>query len=109
MDGGARGQDAIAPLAFLGGRTSCISLGTAIMQISSRAPVMTAMTVLTMAGMKNDRFLLGLVASGPQVVEGLHGMLFAEPLTLMDETIAIIRLACVREEIHYDGQCHKRR
>ena len=72
----AWGQDAIAPLAYLGAKTSRIKLGTGIMQISARAPVMTAMTALTMAAITNDRFILGLGASGPQVVEGLHGRPF---------------------------------
>lgn len=103
----AWGQDAIAPLAFLGARTSRIRLGTGIMQISARAPVMTAMTALTMAAITNDRFVLGLGASGPQVVEGLHGKPFAEPLTRMKETIDIIRLACAGEKIRYDGKYHK--
>src|SRR6478735_1584406 len=83
----AWGQDAIAPLAYLGARTSRIKLGTGIMQISARAPAMTA---LTMAAITNDRFLLGLGASGPQVVEGLHGRPFKAPLTRMKETIDII-------------------
>lgn len=69
----AWGQDAIAPLAYLAGRTSSIRLGTGIMQISARVPAMTAMTALTMAAISNDRFILGLGTSGPQVVEGLQG------------------------------------
>ena len=82
----AWGQDAISPLAYLGAKTSRIKLGTGIMQISARAPAMTAMTALTMAAITNDRFILGLGASGPQVVEGLHGRPFKAPLTRMKET-----------------------
>ena len=103
----AWGQDAIAPLAYLGARTSRIKLGTGIMQISARAPVMTAMTALTMAAITNDRFLLGLGASGPQVVEGLHGRPFKAPLTRMKETIDIIKLAFAGEKIQYKGEDHE--
>ena len=69
----AWGQDAISPLAYLAAKTQRIRLGTGIMQISARTPSMTAMTALTMAAISDDRFILGLGASGPQVVEGLQG------------------------------------
>ena len=100
----AWGQDAISPLAYLAVRTSRIKLGTGIMQISARAPSMTAMTALTMAAISDDRFFLGLGASGPQVVEGLQGVPFAKPLTRMRETIDICRLAFAGEKIRYDGK-----
>ena len=103
----AWGQDAISPLAYLGAKTTRIKLGTGIMQISARAPAMTAMTALTMAAITNDRFLLGLGASGPQVVEGLHGRPFKAPLTRMKETIDIIKLAFAGEKIEYHGQYHE--
>ena len=70
----AWGQDAVSPLAYpRGAHRRGSLLGTGIMQISARAPVMTAMTAMTMAAITGGRFLLGLGASGPQVVEGLHG------------------------------------
>ena len=101
------GHDAISPLAFLAARTSRLKLGTGIMQISARAPSMTAMTAMTMASLSDDRFLLGLGASGPQVVEGLQGVPFARPLTRMRETIDICRLAFAGEKIRYDGRHHQ--
>ena len=103
----AWGQDAIAPLAYLAARTSRIRLGTGIMQISARAPVMTAMTALTMAAISNDRFILGLGTSGPQVVEGLHGRPFKAPLTRLKETVEIIKLAFAGEKIEYHGKYHE--
>jgi F420-dependent oxidoreductase-like protein len=103
----AWGQDAIAPLAFLAARTSRIRLGTGIMQISARTPSMTAMTALTMAAISNDRFVLGLGASGPQVVEGLQGQPFARPIQRMRETIDIIRLAFAGEKLQYQGVQHR--
>jgi F420-dependent oxidoreductase-like protein len=100
----AWGQDAFTPLAYLAAKTSTIKLGTGIAQISARAPVVTAMTALTLAALSNDRFVLGLGASGPQVVEGLHGQPFAAPLTRMRETIDIIKLAFAGEKIEYHGK-----
>ena len=72
----AWGLDAMTPLAYLAGQTSRIRLGTSIAQISARVPSMAAMTALTLAAMSGDRFVLGLGVSGPQVVEGLHGVPF---------------------------------
>ena len=100
----AWGMDAVSPLAFLAARTSRIRLGTGIMQISARAPVVTAMTAMSMAAMTGDRFVLGLGASGPQVVEGLHGTAFAKPLGRMRETIEIVRRAFAGERISFEGE-----
>jgi len=103
----AWGQDAISPLAFLAAKTERIRLGTGIMQISARTPSMTAMTALTMAAISNDRFILGLGASGPQVVEGLQGQPFKAPLTRMRETVDIIKLAFAGEKLAYEGKYHR--
>ncbi len=103
----AWGQDAVAPLAYLAAVTSTMKLGTGIMQISARTPSMTAMTALTMAAISEDRFILGLGASGPQVVEGLQGRPFKAPVTRMKETIEIIRMAFAGEKISYEGKYHR--
>lgn len=103
----AWGQDAVAPLAWVGARTEKIRLGTGIMQISARVPAMTAMTALTLASLSGNRFLLGLGASGPQVVEGLHGRPFRAPLARMRETIEIVRLAFAGEKIVFGGRHHQ--
>ncbi len=103
----AWGQDAITPLAYLAAKTEHIKLGTGILQISARTPSMTAMTALTLATISNDRFILGLGASGPQVVEGLQGRPFKAPLTRMRETIDIIKLAFAGEKLAYDGVYHQ--
>ena len=84
-----------------------MKLGTGIMQISARTPSMTAMTALTMAAISEDRFILGLGASGPQVVEGLQGRPFKAPVTRMKETIEIIRMAFAGEKISYEGKYHR--
>jgi F420-dependent oxidoreductase-like protein len=102
----AWGMDGISTLAYLAAVTERVQLGTGILQISARAPVMTAMTALSMAAISNDRFILGLGVSGPQVVEGLHGVPFAKPLSRMRETVDIIRQAFAGEKISYQGEHH---
>ena len=100
----AWGTDAVTPLAYLAAKTDRILLGSGIMQINSRTPVMTAMTALTMATISDGRFLLGLGTSGPQVVEGLHGQPFARPIERLRETIDIIRMTCAGEKVEYEGK-----
>ena len=99
----AWGQDAVVPLAYLAAVTERVQLGTGIMQISARVPSMTAMTALTMATVSDNRFVLGLGASGPQVVEGLNGQPFARPLRAPPEHVDIVRLAFAGEKLVYDG------
>jgi len=100
----AWGYDAVSTLAFLGARTKTMTLGTGIMQISARTPSMTAMSALTMSTITGGRFILGLGASGPQVVEGLQGQSFARPLLRMRETIEIVRQAFRGEKLNYQGK-----
>lgn len=100
----AWGMDAVTTISFLAARTTRIGLGTGIMQISARTPVMTAMTALSLAAISKDRFRLGLGASGPQVVEGLHGQAFADPVGRMRETIEIVRRAFAGEKIAHEGK-----
>jgi F420-dependent oxidoreductase-like protein len=72
-------------------RTTKIKAGTGIMQIPARTPACTAMTAMTLQAMSNDRFLLGVGPSGPQVVEGWHGVPYGKPLARSKEYIEIIR------------------
>ncbi len=102
----AWGMDGVTSLAYLAAATERVQLGTGILQISARTPVMTAMTALSMAAISDDRFILGLGVSGPQVVEGLHGVPFARPLARMSETVDIIRQAFAGERISYQGEHH---
>jgi len=99
----AWGQDCVAPLAYLAARTERIRLGTGIMQISARVPSMAAMTALTMAAISGDRFVLGLGVSGPQVVEGLQGVAFGQPLGRRAEYLDILDLAFAGEPLAYRG------
>jgi F420-dependent oxidoreductase-like protein len=100
----AWGSDAVSPIAYLAGRTQRIMLGTGVMQVFNRTPASVAMTALSLAALTGNRFVLGLGASGPGVVEGLHGARFARPLTRLSETIDIVRLAFAGERIAYDGK-----
>ncbi len=101
------GYDAVTPLAYLAGHTNRIKLGTSIMQISARTPANTAMTALSLANISENRFLLGLGNSGPQIVEGLHGVSFDRPLSRLRETVEIIRMALAGEKIDYSGAHHQ--
>ena len=83
----AWGYDAVTPLAYLAAKTNRLRLGTGIMQIGARTPAMIAMTAMTMAALSGDRFVLGLGVSGPQVMEGWHGVPFARPLQRTREVI----------------------
>ena len=94
----AYGSDALSPLAWWGANTKNVKLGTAIMQMSARAPAATAMAAITMDHLSGGRFILGLGASGPQVVEGWHGVPYGKPMTRLREYIAIMRQIFARED-----------
>ena len=100
----AWGTDAFTPLAFLAARTSKMRLASGIAQVSARAPGNIAMTALSLAAMSEGRFMLGLGVSGPQVVEGLHGVPFAHPLARMKELVDILKLAFAGEKLRYEGE-----
>ncbi|MCP3989413.1 MAG: LLM class flavin-dependent oxidoreductase [Actinomycetia bacterium] len=99
----AWGADGPSVLGYLAARTERMTLGSGILQLGVRSAAMTAQTALTLAKMSGDRFILGLGASGPQVMEGLHGVAFAHPLGRMRETIDVIRQAFAGDRISYDG------
>ncbi len=93
----AYGSDAISPLAWIGACTSRVKLGTAIMQMPARTPAMTAMTAMTLDALSGGRFVLGIGPSGPQVVEGWHGVPYGKPLMRTREYISIVRKVLARE------------
>jgi F420-dependent oxidoreductase-like protein len=100
------GHDAATPLAFLAGKTTRMKLGSGIMQISARTPAMTGMTAMTLNSMSGGRFLLGLGASGPQVVEGWHGQQFGSTVQRLREVIDIVRMVVAGERVQYDGELY---
>ena len=93
----AYGSDAVSPLAWVGAQTQRIHLATGIMQIHGRTPANTAMTAMTMDQLSGGRFILGLGVSGPQVVEGWHGVAYGKPVTRMREYVSIVRQILARE------------
>ena len=93
----AWGSDAVSLLAWIGAKTERIGLGTAILQIPSRSPALIAMTAATLDRLSGGRLLLGLGVSGPQVVEGWHGVAYGKPLVRTREAVAIVRQALKRE------------
>jgi len=103
----AWGSDAISPLAFVAARTSKIKLGTGIIQAGTRTPALVGMTATTLSALTGGRFLLGLGVSGPQVIEGWHGLRFQKPIQRMREVIDIARLVMSGERVSYDGQVYK--
>ncbi len=94
----AWGSDAVSPAAWILAKTTKIKVGTAIMQMPARTPAATAMTAMTLDAMSGGRFILGLGPSGPQVIEGWHGVAYGRPLTRTKEYISIIRKILAREE-----------
>jgi F420-dependent oxidoreductase-like protein len=101
----AYGSDCLTPLAWLGSGTSRIRLGTNILQMAARTPTATAMAALTLDHLSGGRFVLGLGASGPQVVEGWYGQAYPKPLARTREYVEIIRRVLAREEpVTFDGE-----
>ncbi|GGM45637.1 LLM class F420-dependent oxidoreductase [Dactylosporangium sucinum] len=100
----AYGSDAVSVLAYLAAVTSRIGLGTAVLQMPARTPAATAMTALTLDQLSEGRLLLGLGTSGPQVVEGWHGVAFDSPLARTREYVDIVRAVVARRDpLTYPG------
>src|SRR6185312_4156737 len=96
---------ALTPLAWLGSRTSRLRLGTNILQMSARTPAATAMAAMTLEHLSGGRFVLGIGASGPQVVEGWYGQPYPKPLARTREYVEIVRKILARDEpVTFDGQ-----
>jgi F420-dependent oxidoreductase-like protein len=97
------GFDALTQIAAAAVVTERIRLCTGIVQIGTRTPAMLAMSAMTLQHLSNGRFVLGLGTSGPQVIEGWHGVPFAQPVTRTRETIEIIRKVTQGERLEYKG------
>lgn len=93
----AWGSDAVTVLSWIAARTETINVGAGIMQMPARTPAMTAMTAVTLNELSGGRFLLGLGLSGPQVVEGWHGVAYGKPLGKTREYVSIVRTAIARQ------------
>ncbi len=103
--GEAYGTDAVTPIAWVLARTTKIKAGTGIMQMQARTPTCAAMTAMTLQMMSGNRFLCGIGPSGPQVIEGWHGVAFGKPLARTKEYAAIIRQILRREApLSFEGE-----
>ncbi|MET7737601.1 LLM class flavin-dependent oxidoreductase [Streptomyces sp. NPDC005402] len=100
----AWGAEAPSPLGYLAAKTERMLLGSAIIQLATRTPMAIARAAITLSNLSEGRFLLGLGPSGPQVIEGLHGVPFARPLSRMRETVEIVRQAATGEKVSYSGR-----
>ena len=99
----AYGSDALTPLTWQGALNPGLRLGTAVMQMSARTPTATAMAALTLDHLSGGRFVLGIGASGPQVVEGWYGQPYPRPLARTREYVTILRQALARQDVEFDG------
>lgn len=98
------GQDAVAMLGMLAGRTERIGLAAGILQIPARQPTTTASAIATIDQLSGGRAILGLGLSGPQVCEGWYGVPFTSPLGRTKEYVEIVRLALAHRRVEYQGR-----
>src|SRR3954470_20766103 len=92
------GSDATVLAAWIAAHTSRIAIGTGVLQMPARTPAAAAMAAATLDHLSNGRLRLGLGVSGPQVVEGWHGVPFGSALTRTREYVKIVRAALARED-----------
>ncbi|GIG29199.1 LLM class F420-dependent oxidoreductase [Cellulomonas marina] len=104
----AYGSDAFTPLAWWGAGTRRVRLGTAVAQVDARTPTATAMAAMTLDHLSGGRAVLGLGASGVQVVEGWYGRPYARPLARTREFVAVVRQVLRREgPVRADGEFYR--
>jgi F420-dependent oxidoreductase-like protein len=103
----AYSYDAISQLGFLAAKTSLIELGTGVVPIYIRTPSLLAMTAAGLDYVSDGRFRLGIGTSGPQVMEGFHGVPFDAPLGRTREVIEICRQVWRRERVNFDGKYYQ--
>jgi F420-dependent oxidoreductase-like protein len=103
----AYSYDAVSIMAALAVQTERIKIGAGILNVFSRSPALIAQSAGALDMLSNGRFILGLGTSGPQVVQGWHGIPFEKPLQRTREVVEIVRMALRRERLVYDGQTVK--
>jgi F420-dependent oxidoreductase-like protein len=99
--------DAISQLGYLAAKTSTIELGSGVVPIYVRTPTLLAMTAAGLDYVSDGRFRLGIGTSGPQVMEGFHGVPFDAPMGRTREVIDICRQVWRREDVTYDGKYYQ--
>ena len=102
----AYGFDAVSLMGYLAAVTETVEIGAAILPIYTRTPTLLGMTAAGVDALSDGRCILGLGASGPQVIEGFHGVPYTQPLTRTREIIEICRKVWARERVTYDGKAY---
>jgi F420-dependent oxidoreductase-like protein len=96
--------DAVSALGYLAAKTDRLELASGILQLYTRTPTLTAMTAAGLDYVSDGRYILGLGASGPQVIEGFHGVPYDAPIGRTREVVDICRAVWRRERLHFDGK-----
>ncbi|TCJ95333.1 LLM class F420-dependent oxidoreductase [Nocardia alba] len=99
--------DAVSALGFLAARTERVQLASGILQLYTRTPSLTAMTAAGLDYVSDGRFILGIGASGPQVIEGFHGVAYDAPIGRTRELLEICRSVWRREKLNYQGKYYQ--
>ncbi|MBC7301294.1 MAG: LLM class F420-dependent oxidoreductase [Nocardia sp.] len=99
--------DAVSALGYLAARTERVQLASGILQLYTRTPSLTAMTAAGLDYVSDGRFILGIGASGPQVIEGFHGVPYDAPIGRTRELLEICRKVWRREKLNYQGKYYQ--
>ena len=102
----AYGFDAVSLMGYLAAVTDTVEIGSAILPVYTRTPTLLGMTAAGIDALSDGRCILGIGASGPQVIEGFHGVPYTQPLTRTREIIDICRQVWARERVSYDGKAY---
>jgi len=103
----AYGFDGVSLMGYIAAKTESVRIASGILPIYTRTPTLLAMTAAGVDALSNGRAVLGLGASGPQVIEGFHGVVYDAPLTRTREIIEICRKVWKRERLVYEGKKYK--
>jgi len=99
--------DAVSQLGYVAAKTERVQIASGIFQIYTRTPTLTAMTAAGLDFVSNGRFTLGMGASGPQVIEGFHGVKYDAPLGRTREVVEICRQVWRREKVVHNGRYYQ--
>jgi F420-dependent oxidoreductase-like protein len=102
----AYGFDGVSLMGYLAAVTETVEIGAAILPIYTRTPTLLGMTAAGVDALSDGRCVLGLGASGPQVIEGFHGVPYTQPVTRTREIIEICRKVWARERVTYEGKAY---
>src|ERR1700719_3422341 len=103
----AYSYDAVSQLGFIAARTTTVEIASGIFQLYSRTPALTAMTAAGLDFVSGGRFTMGIGASGPQVIEGWHGVPYDAPVGRTREIIEICRMVWRRDRLEYSGKYYQ--